>query len=263
MQSSFRSVGGEGPARFRRTALLSWCSSPTLVPYASRYLSCPVSMKPRWLVSARVMLIRLACSLSMTRCVCPIHSRSFSLLTSLQKESVARQTRTSITNATIALVDEVILGPRERVPQDFYRPAAGNTLTGTGSSKFTLLPDDTALVADGVDATRVVPRVTGEFDNIRRPTPPIRLSSRWKDLANSWETIPSAWSEERARYGSGPSRNLGPSSGPPGIRGWSEASDHGTIPRGTGTSVANSGLVHTNSSGSPPKHHLGSCLGRC
>jgi hypothetical protein len=35
---------------------------------------------------------------------------------------------------------------------------AGNTLTGTGS-KFTLLPDDTALVADGADATRVVLRV--------------------------------------------------------------------------------------------------------
>jgi beta-galactosidase len=32
-----------------------------------------------------------------------------------------------------------------------------------------LLPDDTALVADGADATRVVLQVTGEFDNIRRP----------------------------------------------------------------------------------------------
>jgi beta-galactosidase len=30
-----------------------------------------------------------------------------------------------------------------------------------------LLPDDTALVADGADATRVVLRVTDEFDNIR------------------------------------------------------------------------------------------------
>ena len=33
--------------------------------------------------------------------------------------------------------------------------------------KFTLLPDDTTLVADGADATRVVLRVTDEFDNIR------------------------------------------------------------------------------------------------
>ena len=33
--------------------------------------------------------------------------------------------------------------------------------------KFSLLPDDTALVADGADATRVVLRVTDEFDNIR------------------------------------------------------------------------------------------------
>jgi hypothetical protein len=33
--------------------------------------------------------------------------------------------------------------------------------------KFSLLPDDTGLVADGADATRVVLRVTDEFDNIR------------------------------------------------------------------------------------------------
>jgi beta-galactosidase len=33
--------------------------------------------------------------------------------------------------------------------------------------KFHLLPDDTSLVADGADATRVVVRVTDEFDNIR------------------------------------------------------------------------------------------------
>ena len=33
--------------------------------------------------------------------------------------------------------------------------------------KFTLLPDDTTLVADGADTTRVVLRVTDEFDNIR------------------------------------------------------------------------------------------------
>ena len=33
--------------------------------------------------------------------------------------------------------------------------------------KFALLPDDTALVADGADTTRVVFRVTDEFDNIR------------------------------------------------------------------------------------------------
>ena len=33
--------------------------------------------------------------------------------------------------------------------------------------KFALLPDDTTLVADGADTTRVVLRVTDEFDNIR------------------------------------------------------------------------------------------------
>ncbi len=33
--------------------------------------------------------------------------------------------------------------------------------------KFTLLPDDTTLVADGADTTRIVLRVTDEFDNIR------------------------------------------------------------------------------------------------
>ncbi len=33
--------------------------------------------------------------------------------------------------------------------------------------KFSLLPDDTTLVADGADSTRVVLRVTDEFDNIR------------------------------------------------------------------------------------------------
>ena len=33
--------------------------------------------------------------------------------------------------------------------------------------KFALLPDDTMLVADGADTTRVVLRVTDEFDNIR------------------------------------------------------------------------------------------------
>ena len=33
--------------------------------------------------------------------------------------------------------------------------------------KFTLLPDDTGLIADGADTTRVVLRVTDEFDAIR------------------------------------------------------------------------------------------------
>ena len=33
--------------------------------------------------------------------------------------------------------------------------------------KFTLLPDDTSLIADGADSTRVVLRVTDEFDAIR------------------------------------------------------------------------------------------------
>jgi beta-galactosidase len=33
--------------------------------------------------------------------------------------------------------------------------------------KFTLLPDDTSLIADGADVTRVVLRVTDEFDAIR------------------------------------------------------------------------------------------------
>jgi beta-galactosidase len=42
------------------------------------------------------------------------------------------------------------------------------TFSGRGvDRKFSLLPDDTALVADGADATRVVLRVTDEFGNIR------------------------------------------------------------------------------------------------
>jgi beta-galactosidase len=42
------------------------------------------------------------------------------------------------------------------------------TLSGKGiDQKFTLLPDDTTLFADGADTTRVVLRVTDEFDAIR------------------------------------------------------------------------------------------------
>ena len=42
------------------------------------------------------------------------------------------------------------------------------TLSGKGiDQKFTLLPDDTTLLADGADTTRVVLRVTDEFDAIR------------------------------------------------------------------------------------------------
>ena len=42
------------------------------------------------------------------------------------------------------------------------------TLSGRGvDRKFTLLPDDTSLVGDGADTTRVVLRVTDEFDAIR------------------------------------------------------------------------------------------------
>jgi beta-galactosidase len=42
------------------------------------------------------------------------------------------------------------------------------TLSGKGvDQKFTLLPDDTSLIADGADSTRVVLRVTDEFDAIR------------------------------------------------------------------------------------------------
>ena len=41
-------------------------------------------------------------------------------------------------------------------------------LSGDGvDRKFALLPDDTALLADGADSTRVVLRVTDEFDRIR------------------------------------------------------------------------------------------------
>jgi beta-galactosidase len=41
-------------------------------------------------------------------------------------------------------------------------------LSGDGvDKKFTLLPDDTVLLADGADSTRVVLRVTDEFDQIR------------------------------------------------------------------------------------------------
>jgi beta-galactosidase len=42
------------------------------------------------------------------------------------------------------------------------------TMSGSGADrKFTLVPDDATLVADGADATRVVLRVTDEFGNIR------------------------------------------------------------------------------------------------
>jgi beta-galactosidase len=42
------------------------------------------------------------------------------------------------------------------------------TLSGKGvDEKFALLPDDTTLVGDGADSTRVVLRVTDEFDAIR------------------------------------------------------------------------------------------------
>ena len=42
------------------------------------------------------------------------------------------------------------------------------SFSGKGiDQKFTLLPDDTTLIADGADTTRVVLRVTDEFDAIR------------------------------------------------------------------------------------------------
>ena len=42
------------------------------------------------------------------------------------------------------------------------------TLSGSGvDRKFTLLPDDVTLQADGADTTRIVLRVTDEFGNIR------------------------------------------------------------------------------------------------
>ncbi len=45
---------------------------------------------------------------------------------------------------------------------------ASRQYSGKGlDQKFALLPDDTTLVADGADTTRVVLRVTDEFDNIR------------------------------------------------------------------------------------------------
>jgi beta-galactosidase len=46
--------------------------------------------------------------------------------------------------------------------------AISKTLSGKGvDEKVTLLPDDTTLVGDGADTTRVVLRVTDEFDAIR------------------------------------------------------------------------------------------------
>jgi beta-galactosidase len=46
--------------------------------------------------------------------------------------------------------------------------AISRTLSGKGiDQKFALLPDDTTLAADGADTTRVVLRVTDEFDAIR------------------------------------------------------------------------------------------------
>ncbi len=48
------------------------------------------------------------------------------------------------------------------------KQVASKTLSGAGvDQKFVLLPDDTTLAADGADATRVVLRVTDEYDAIR------------------------------------------------------------------------------------------------
>jgi beta-galactosidase len=48
------------------------------------------------------------------------------------------------------------------------KQVASKTLSGSGvDRKFALLPDDTALVADGADTTRVVLRVTDEFGALR------------------------------------------------------------------------------------------------
>jgi beta-galactosidase len=48
------------------------------------------------------------------------------------------------------------------------KQAIVKTLSGRGvDQKFALLPDDTRLVADGADSTRVVLRVTDEFGAIR------------------------------------------------------------------------------------------------
>jgi beta-galactosidase len=48
------------------------------------------------------------------------------------------------------------------------KQVVSRSFSGKGiDQKFTLLPDDTALIADGADTTRVVLRVTDEFDAIR------------------------------------------------------------------------------------------------
>ncbi len=48
------------------------------------------------------------------------------------------------------------------------RQVISRSMSGNGTnSRFALLPDDTSLLADGADTTRVVLRVTDEFDNIR------------------------------------------------------------------------------------------------
>jgi beta-galactosidase len=48
------------------------------------------------------------------------------------------------------------------------KQVASKTLSGAGvDSKFVILPDDTALAADGADTTRVVLRVTDEYDAMR------------------------------------------------------------------------------------------------
>ena len=65
--------------------------------------------------------------------------------------------------------------------------------------KFTLLPDDTSLVADGADTTRVVLRVTDEFDNIRPfASDPIVLDARRAGRAHRRQSF-----QRGGRHGSG------------------------------------------------------------
>lgn len=77
------------------------------------------------------------------------------------------------------------------------------TLSGRGvDRKFALLPDDTTLVGDGADTTRVVLRVTDEFDAIR----PFAADAIRFELTGPAEIIgdnPFRWSAAREQSGSG------------------------------------------------------------
>jgi beta-galactosidase len=93
---------------------------------------------------------------------------------------------------------------------------ASKSLSGQGvDRKFTLTPDDTALLADGADTTRVVLRVTDEYGAIR-PFASDAIALQLEGPA----TIPSHWSGARGLYGFGPRSSPARCGLPRGILYW-------------------------------------------